>query len=491
MPNFDIDDVLAEATQVAQLLQSRPPTERDQLGQGLLKGILFKLDGMRLTAGDVIKFSVVLGNLPSELAAQLQSSLDSKLVQDMQTTDTIALHPSSISQRLIYIHNYLTEKQWATLEDPSSSWGLKVSVLVGVLRKLGVVFLHEQTVKWTVGLLVTLQSDRAQCLPKYKVIFQAVEDFKSAFRSSVPGKNSKIREFPEDPRSLPDEFYKTVWNTGEEPITKELPRLAQVANQHIPLRKTSKLLTAERADDDKRLNSTASGSGQCANDMLQMLATLLQKQAAPAHRQFESTVPSAADFKPRPRLAASEYSDSGPSDSSPPHGRLALPPPPPQGSPRLQVLDAPRHDAGTTSEGQTKSNSDDTKKADKQDENQDGKGETSSDDKDKNGDDDAGLDSEEYEKRAFAAMMANGGAGKKTTGRGGKKGQGRGMKKPAAALSEPNQAEARTYKSRGSYTSKYSHEARKRALDAGASLEDAKRQASAAYQAAAKIWDAL
>ena len=272
--------------------------------------------------------------------------------------------------------------------------------------------------------------------------------------------------------------------------------MAQVANQHIPLRKTSKLLTAERAEEDKRLNSTASGSGQCANDMLQMLATLLQKQAAPTHRQSDGTVPSAADFKPRQRLADSEYSDSGPSDSSPPHGRLALPPPPPQGSPRLQVLDAPRHDAGTTSEGQTQSDFDDKKKADKQDTNHDGQGGNSSDDKDKKDGDDAGLDSEEYEKRAFAAMMANGGAGKKQTGRGGKKGRGGGkMKRPAAASSaassEPNIAEARTYKSRGSYTSKYSHEARKRALDAGASPADAKRQASAAYQAAAKIWDAL
>ena len=226
--------------------------------------------------------------------------------------------------------------------------------------------------------------------------------------------------------------------------------------------------------------------------MLQMLATFLQKQAAPTHRQFDGTVPSASDFKPRQRLADSEYSDSGPSDSSPPHGRLALPaPPPPQGAPRLQVLDAPRHDAGTTSEGQTQSDFDDKKKADKQDTNQDGKGENKNDDKDKK-DDDAGLDSEEYEKRAFAAMMANGGAGKKNTGRGGTKGRGRGtMKRPAAASSEPNEAEARTYKSRGSYTSKYSHEARKRALDAGASPDEAKRQASAAYQAAAKIWDNL
>ena len=65
------------------------------------------------------------------------------------------------------------------------------------------------------------------------------------------------------------------------------------------------------------------------------------------------------------------------------------------------------------------------------------------------------------------------------------------MKKPAAASSGPNEAEARTYKSRGSHTSKYSHGARKRALDAGASPDEAKRQASAAYQAAAKIWDTL
>ena len=65
------------------------------------------------------------------------------------------------------------------------------------------------------------------------------------------------------------------------------------------------------------------------------------------------------------------------------------------------------------------------------------------------------------------------------------------MKRPAAASSEPNEAEAHTYKSRGSYTSKYSHEARKRALDAGASPDEAKRQASAAYQVAAKIWDNL
>jgi hypothetical protein len=64
------------------------------------------------------------------------------------------------------------------------------------------------------------------------------------------------------------------------------------------------------------------------------------------------------------------------------------------------------------------------------------------------------------------------------------------MKRPAAAAFEPSNDEAATFYSRGSYTSKYSHGARKRALDSGKSDAEAKVMAKNAYAAAAIAWDA-
>ena len=60
-------------------------------------------------------------------------------------------------------------------------------------------------------------------------------------------------------------------------------------------------------------------------------------------------------------------------------------------------------------------------------------------------------------------------------------------KRPASA--GPNKDEVHRFKTRGSYTSKYSHEARANAIKDGCSPETAKRRASAAYAAAAKVWD--
>ncbi len=73
-------------------------------------------------------------------------------------------------------------------------------------------------------------------------------------------------------------------------------------------------------------------------------------------------------------------------------------------------------------------------------------------------------------------------------------------KRPSAAteplgisihLPTPNKAEARRFKSRGSYTSKYSHDTKRKCLQSGMSEDDARRKASEYYRMAAAVWDAM
>ena len=112
--------------------------------------------------------------------------------------------------------------------------------------------------------------------------------------------------------------------------------------------------------------------------------------------------------------------------------------------------------------------------------------------------------SEEYEAAAFAALTA--GCGKGAAGRGAAGRGGGAKKRPASAaagaasdtmgwvtldIGRPNPSEASKYSSRGSYTSKYSHEARKAARSKGYSDKDVKEMASAAYKAAAEVWDKM
>jgi hypothetical protein len=71
------------------------------------------------------------------------------------------------------------------------------------------------------------------------------------------------------------------------------------------------------------------------------------------------------------------------------------------------------------------------------------------------------------------------------------------MKRPASTvrahmdLPTPSKDEARRFATRGSYTSKYSHETRKAAIKAGHTPDEAKDLASKAYKAAAKVWDSF
>ena len=482
---FTVQDVVDDARQVATLLQSRSQEDQDRIGPGLMKGILFKLAKINLSPGDIVSFGVPLSNMPESLGAQLRVALDEKLVSDMLKPDATEKHNCYGIQKMVWFHNYLTSAQWDTLNSTEpSSWIAKVDTLVHLLRSLKCDFLHEQSVKWAVALLVAIGAEKAQSLPAYKTIFQMVCDFKDAFRAHPPTKATVkgLREYPEFPSALPREIFELVYSADQPAVTKEVPRLSQIALNHIPLRKTSKLLEegnkadAGQASDVKMLVQLVGDmlASSSASSSTGPTLRIRQPLSASAHGRKQLT---AEAFQPKQRSPTSQspsplaLADSTHDDDS----QSVAPPESPAGQAAARVSAGPADPAadGVHPAGPASPPRDRSPPADRVDR----------------------LPSERYETELFEALMAKakkdkGNRAAKTAKRPAAAAN-RVCKRPAAAFDAPDLQELLSgrFSSKESYKSCWHHGMKKRRIDAGDSLEEAKRKASIASKQAGEVWD--
>ena len=201
--------------------------------------------------------------LETSFKKELRNAVESKLsMGNNNDADNVALKP----QMLTAIEKYMTQSEWQISQNPSSTYMEKMNTVVRRLKLLGVRSLHEQTAKFGVALLLTTLTT----LPEYKLIHQMLCEFKPVFhRDLTKVQVPFVRTHPSNPAELPKTILEVAYTDGNPPCPMEIDTIAMIANNHVPVRSTSKLLTGgtnkAKTKEEKNPGRPSSSSNSNAN----------------------------------------------------------------------------------------------------------------------------------------------------------------------------------------------------------------------------------
>ena len=243
MARVVLGDLLQEILDMGQLFQKKRVAGG---GEGaccqLLRNLLTKLQqAAPLKVADATKIyeAVEKASFADNEQKRLLDAVDAAVMADSpQPPETSVLRP----QTLTAVENYLTAGDWQVLDDGQASYAAKTRAIASRLRKLGLQSLAEQTVRYCVAILLT----RLPQLPTYEDIHKMCGDFKEVFQTApkAEGRLPFLRVYPDKPESLPELVYNSAYGEGEQPTAVTVESLKQIAEHHVPLRRTSKLLAA-------------------------------------------------------------------------------------------------------------------------------------------------------------------------------------------------------------------------------------------------------
>jgi len=455
-------------------------------------------------------------NLGSDLAKQIQEAIDGRLASaDVNPPSTGG---NSLSQTLTKrITAYLSKRDLEGLKDPERSQTGRLQILVDRFLRLGLTHADEQTVKWAVATLVVTKAGVTGTLPTYQALHELVQDFKGTLESSRrPYTGVRLKVFPAAPANMPADVYQAAYDADDPPVDADLPTLRFTAENHIPLRKNSALLTKGNRSDSSRGSGSGSGGGSgqgvmITRDQLQRLlhgepSTPLKidmlgsrRRTSPGSRDSLAF----SDTQELPGRLAESPPAAEPSAVRPAAPLLALMP---QGRKFMQLADAPQ---GGQVSAEQPSGSD--KLA--------GSGQPSCSAKPAGSDQPPGseafapgqpagsggpatrVSTEEYERKALAAILSRDGkrrdrdeaedAAAPAAGKRAKAAAPQARKRPAAAGPPDRIAWVETDRqsTRATFVSKHYHRTLKAGVAAGLSVEAAKEKARAAYAAAGLVYD--
>ena len=313
------DDVKSEMVNISQLLAARRSATGDEdlegekqqeksMVQGCAQRIKL-LASMSLLEGKMLYEAIQECDLKDDLKKLLRSALDTKLAAGTNAyDDNVVLRP----QMLTSISNYMTKNDWKILDNPSSTYVAKTNVIVRRLKLCGVRSLHEQTAKYGVALLLTTLSQ----LPSYKVIHQMLVEFKQTFhRDLTKVQVPFLRTYPENVEDLPAAITAVAF-TEEDPVEpKHLENLVIIAENHVPLRQTSKLMKMDNTsmelpknkknqDTNKSMSSTPSPADFLGNNMegfgaFGQMAMMMLQRAQQQRNQTQGTSETKISITPK------------------------------------------------------------------------------------------------------------------------------------------------------------------------------------------------
>ena len=315
------DDVKSEMLNISQLLAARRSATGDadldgekQQEKSMVQGCAQRiklLASISLLEGKMLYEAIQECDLKDDLKKLLRSALDTKLAAGTNAyDDNVVLKP----QMLTSIGNYMTKNDWKILNNPSSTYVAKTNAIVRRLKLCGVRSLHEQTAKYGVALLLTTLSQ----LPSYKVIHQMLVEFKQTFHrdwdlTKVQG--PFLRTYPENVEDLPAAITAVAF-TEEDPVEpKHLENLVIIAENHVPLRQTSKLMTMDNTsmdlpknkknqDTNKSMSSTPSAADFLGNNMegfgaFGQMAMMMLQMAQQQRNQTQGTSETKISITPK------------------------------------------------------------------------------------------------------------------------------------------------------------------------------------------------
>eukprot|EP00435_Cladocopium_sp_Y103_P034062 s449_g8.t1 len=218
---WSLEDILQETTDVAELIKAKP--NDSVFGEALVKGLCSKVERLQppLSAGQAVKLLSKAKLLPEGFKDQVTSA-----VQQQLTSPSVPEQENSCkTQSLLYIHHYLTEKEWVAFESSETTLHQKYSILCWRLKSLGFVSLAECTVRGCMALVISTLAS----IPDKPTQLSMVSSFKQAFAASPNHVDTVyMRKFPDYPAQLPKEIFQVAY-PRDPPCPKEVNNIGSIA----------------------------------------------------------------------------------------------------------------------------------------------------------------------------------------------------------------------------------------------------------------------
>ena len=244
-----VTDIIAEIQDAARLLAKR---SSDGLSMGLINSIAMKMGTVSQWTTKVasrMADAIAETSLDDQLKKVLHEACDKRLAAYIDASVGPTSRPASGAptrdQTLRHIGKYFAASDYAIFDDPASTSAQRDATATARLESLGVRRPSETgLIKWLTSFLLDCEFRLTQAWPSYWTIYNRVQSLKGLLHGLPPYAGTFVDRFPELPRDLPKDVFDAAYDLTEPPIVSYIPKLEEIS-RHVPLRKTSQLLTQE------------------------------------------------------------------------------------------------------------------------------------------------------------------------------------------------------------------------------------------------------
>ena len=278
MPSWTASDMVCEIENIGKLWKARGVS---QVAEAMVNNAIRKLNGLNSvdpSAAIQLYTAIDDAQLEATLKSRLSGCIDALVTQDTTEVDTKI---DRNGQLLITPFNYLTQKDWDTINSDAASYWTSIYVVAQRFKKIGIKPpMAEMTLKWTAGTLVANGLERSTVMPSYEAIFQLTKDLKQALRNCSVKAHPDVQSlqiYTETPSQLGQSFMARAYDNDDQPVQTSSAKVSGLVRGHIPIRLRSKLLRKSHnkgieitaADlDSELMNAQQEDNGKCSNTVL-------------------------------------------------------------------------------------------------------------------------------------------------------------------------------------------------------------------------------
>ena len=278
MPSWTASDMVCEIENIGKLWKARGVS---QVAEAMVNNAIRKLSSLNSigpSAAIQLYAAIDVVQLETSAKNRLSECIDKLVTQDVTEVGATS---NRNGQLLITPFNYLTQKDWDTINSDAASYWTSIYVVAQRFKKIGIKPpMADMTLKWTAGTLVANWLERSTVMPSYEAIFQLTKDLKQALRNCSVKAHPDVQSlqiYTETPSQLGQSFMARAYDNDDQPVQTSSAKVSGLVRDHIPIRLRSKLLRKSHnkgieitaADlDSELMNAQQEDNGKCSNTVL-------------------------------------------------------------------------------------------------------------------------------------------------------------------------------------------------------------------------------
>ena len=244
MPSWTASDMVCEIENIGKLWKARGVS---QVAEAMVNNAIRKLSSLNSigpSAAIQLYAAIDVVQLETSAKNRLSECIDKLVTQDVTEVDATS---NRNGQLLITPFNYLTQKDWDTINSDAASYWTSIYVVAQRFKKIGIKPpMADMTLKWTAGTLVANWLERSTVMPSYEAIFQLTKDLRQALMSCNVKAHPDVQSptiYTESPSQLGQSFMALAYDIDDQPVQMPSAIVYDLVRDHIPVRPTSNLLT--------------------------------------------------------------------------------------------------------------------------------------------------------------------------------------------------------------------------------------------------------